>query len=356
MKCFLFYKVVLNLEDNDLSGIVPESICVLSSTLVVFEVDSSGMFPKVNCSCCPDSILPYPLSIYIDDIQSVTTNISTFNDVTSPQYKALSWINSTLQNSTNISEDDLPNSHTIQQSYILAVLFYTTNGANWTNYKNGTSNWLTHISEESDVDVCLWDGILCSHNSTIDARRHLQSENSSYVSSITLKSNNLHGSLPSELSGLTKIRYLSLQKNHITGTIPDSFGNLTNITDMYMGDNFLSGNIPSTFMNLRNLERIDLSANSLSGEFPTAMTSLSSLRGLWLDDNSFHSNIPEEIGNMASIRNIRLDNNNFSGTIPSTIAQLTSLQSLYLNRNSLNGTIPASLGNLTNLGKFYCMR
>jgi len=298
------------------------------------------------------SLVPFSgdiLSIYLDDIQSISHNSSMLYDEVSPQYKALTWINTTLHNSINItSNDEIPRIDTIKQSYILATLFYATNGNNWTNYKSGTSKWLPISFNESDRDVCSWDGIQCTH--AIDKlASSLDSEDVSYISAISLQRNNLHGSLPSELSALSKVKLLSFSTNHVTGTLPESYGDLANLTDVYFDRNFISGSIPSTFMNLNNLERIDLSENNLSGVFPTSMTKLKSLKRLWLANNKLSSTIPDTIGDMVSLQGLILKNNNFSGTIPSSIGQLTALESLSLNGNALNGTLPDSLGNLINV-------
>ena len=338
-----------------------ESVCGLVDSLIVFGVDNGGESPKVNCTCCLTTTLPptlsptmfptmapiHPISFYIEDILSVTNNISTLEDLTSPQYQALSWIVDFLH-----ENKVLPHSHTIQQTYILATLFYATNGTEWRNYKTGRSNWMSFVQNDeiNQIDICRWDGVLCTRTAQL---RSMHSENVAHVSSLSLERNSLQGSLPSELSALTHMKHLSLQSNRITGTIPESFGNLTNLTTIFLERNSLSGTIPGTFGKLDDLERMDLSNNNLSGTFPADMTRLKKLNRLWLSNNKFKGTIPNDIGNMDSLRELRLSNNDFSGTVPNTMGQLTGLESLRLNGNTLSGSIPDPLGNLSKLGKSY---
>ena len=314
---------------------------------------SPSMSSSPTSSLSPTMAPLDPISLYMEDILSVTNNVSTLDDLTSPQYQALSWIGNTLRDNNNLdSIDELPHSHTIQQTYILATLFYATNGTEWRNYKTGRSNWMSFVQNDeiNQIDICRWDGVLCTRTAQL---RSMHSENVAHVSSLSLERNSLQGSLPSELSALTHMKHLSLQSNRITGTIPESFGNLTNLTTIFLERNSLSGTIPGTFGKLDDLERMDLSNNNLSGTFPADMTRLKKLNRLWLSNNKFKGTIPNDIGNMDSLRELRLSNNDFSGTVPNTMGQLTGLESLRLNGNTLSGSIPDPLGNLSKLGKSY---
>jgi len=69
-----------------------------------------------------------------------------------------------------------------------------------------------------------------------------------------MSSNQLSGSIPSELGGLTNLRYLFLDFNQLSGNIPSELGSLTNLEGLHLNSNQLSGSIPQQLMNLSKLE------------------------------------------------------------------------------------------------------
>ena len=56
--------------------------------------------------------------------------------------------------------------------------------------------------------------------------------------------------------------------NNLVGTIPSELGNLTTLTSLYLNDNQLSGTIPAELANLTNLQALNLSENLLTGPEP----------------------------------------------------------------------------------------
>jgi len=269
-------------------------------------------------------------------------NISTLDDSSSPQYRALTWLNMSLMALFSLDQDTLPDSRMIEQKYALATFFYSTNGTNWVNHRAGTSRWLSLIPEENKDDVCTWDGVQCGTDD----------ENLSYVKAISLPSNNLQGTLPYEFASLTGLKELFLQSNHMTGTIPESFGDLVKLESLDLYQNKLSGSIPKSFENLNNLKRLDLSENELTGIFPQELTSLNALERLWLFENNLASSLPEEIMNLSLMQDLRLNSNSLTGSLVSNIGELSNLEILYLNDNALVGEIPSTLVNLAKLGKW----
>ena len=61
---------------------------------------------------------------------------------------------------------------------------------------------------------------------------------------------------------------LSLSGNNLTGSIPAELGGLTELTELRLGRNQLSGAIPVELGNLRNLEVLRLGRNQLDGLVP----------------------------------------------------------------------------------------
>jgi hypothetical protein len=111
-----------------------------------------------------------------------------FNNVSSPQAKALAW----LENDPQYHDYEL---YRLNQRYALAVFYYSTIGTS----RNMTDGWLSNDSE------CLWyqyddpgpeDDNLC-----VEASR---------LTFLDLSNNELDGSIPTELELLTNLEYMYL--------------------------------------------------------------------------------------------------------------------------------------------------
>ncbi|XP_061999294.1 receptor-like protein 7 [Rosa rugosa] len=63
--------------------------------------------------------------------------------------------------------------------------------------------------------------------------------------------------------------------------------------------------------------------------------------------NKFNGSIPEEIGELQSLYALNLSNNAFTGAVPSSLSNLSQLESLDLSKNKLSGQIPPELTKLT---------
>src|SRR5262245_3320100 len=105
---------------------------------------------------------------------------------------------------------------------VLLEIYAMTNGGSWTN-KTG---WDT----ATPGTECTWYGVTCNATPS--------------VTKILLQSNNLVGSLPSDLNNLTNLQELNLQENGLSGTLP-SLAGLTNLTKLSVLVNQLSGPIPA---------------------------------------------------------------------------------------------------------------
>ncbi|RKZ36784.1 MAG: hypothetical protein DRQ49_17345 [Gammaproteobacteria bacterium] len=106
-------------------------------------------------------------------------------------------------------------------------------------------------------------------------------------------------------------------------------GNLVNLTDLSLSSNQLSGTIPSELSNLVNLTRLDLDSNQLSGTIPSELGNLVNLTYLNLGDNQLSGTIPSELGNLVNlgdgtVEGLYLNNNQLSGIIPD-LSNLTKL-------------------------------
>ena len=235
----------------------------------------------------------------------------------------------------------------------LMALYNATGGTHW----HRDRNWTT-VGSIRD-----WQGV--STNSA------------GFVTALTLKDNNLSGTLPPELGNLTHLRQLDLEENQLTGSIPPELGDLPELRRLVLGDNELTGPIPPGLGSLSRLTMLDLGDNGLTGTIPSELGSLPRLDSLLLHRNELTGPIPAELGNLATLGRLllalnqltgpvppalgnlanltymSLSRNQLTGTIPVELAKLSSIRILSVSRNNLTGTIPPELGNLTTLEGLY---
>ena len=211
----------------------------------------------------------------------------------------------------------------------LVALYNATDGDNWTN----NTNWL------SDEPLDDWYGV------TTDAEGR--------VTRLTLSSNNLAGTIPSELGTLSNLEDLLLNVNQLTGAIPLELGSLSSLVWLDLRANQLTGAIPAELGSLSNLELLYLSSNDLTGVIPTELGSLSNLDGLILGWNELTGVIPTELGSLSNLEQLDLSLNQLTGAIPTELGNLSNLEDLWLSNNQLTGTIPTELGSMSNLTKLW---
>jgi hypothetical protein len=113
----------------------------------------------------------------------------------------------------------------MMQYWALATLYYSFGGPDWQNEKN----WLTG---KSPCDPVKWYGVNCA-------------QGTSNVLSIEMMSNNLMGSIPTEIVLLTSLSQLLLIGNKISGTIPSEIGLFQSLNELVLLQNELTGSIPS---------------------------------------------------------------------------------------------------------------
>ena len=247
-----------------------------------------------------------------------------------------------------------PTDANIIQRYVLAVLYFSTNGDSWTycsapprdtndengiaranekcnlttanatvlfpNDVRGTDAWLTPSNE------CLWGGVSCYGPGTEFLPWNRKNDNDDddevlitkeyTMSAIEFENNNLVGTLPEEIGlGLPNLRFLALERERLTGTIPSSYGNLI------------------------NLLLLDFDFNTLSGELPDALWKLRSLRQLDLNNNDFTGTISEDIGLLNDLRFFQIDNNKMSGTIPRTMGDIKNLSESFFVSTCVLGAV-----------------
>ncbi|KAM7494317.1 hypothetical protein LguiB_028926 [Lonicera macranthoides] len=163
-----------------------------------------------------------------------------------------------------------------------------------------------------------WTGITCS-------------DDGSRVIAVRLPGVGFHGHIPANtLSRLSALQILSLRSNGITGTFPSDFVNLRNLTCLYLQFNNFEGNLPLDFSVWKNLTIVNLSNNAFNGSIPDSFSNLTHLSALNLANNSLSGEIPD--WNLPSLQLLNLsNNNNITGFVPKSLQKFP--HSVFTNTN-----------------------
>ena len=137
---------------------------------------------------------------------------------------------------------------------ILEILYEATGGDGW---KDNT-NWL------SDADLSEWYGV-----ATYRGR----------VEYLSLRNNNLVGTIPPELGGLEELFILFLSSNRLSGPIPAELSKFKRLRDLYLSWNEgISGRVPPELGFTGGLQYLALDQTSLSGPLPLTFRNLALTR------------------------------------------------------------------------------
>ncbi len=220
-----------------------------------------------------------------------------------------------------------------------------------------------------------------------------------------LAHNQLSGSIPAEIGGLSRLDKLVVANNELSGAIPAELGNLSSLTTLNLWNNQLSGEIPAELANLSSPTRLGVGENEFSGCLAYALRSLqhiptSDLGELSLDwcppspEDTCHADgvVPDRDNNaglladclaLASmlshwkahsalnwdldqghianwqgvtvggspqrVTSLVVPRSGLSRTIPPEIGELSDLRHLDLSGNGLWWEVPGEMGNLTEL-------
>ncbi|XP_031474103.2 uncharacterized protein LOC116246385 [Nymphaea colorata] len=169
-----------------------------------------------------------------------------------------------------------------------------------------------------------------------------------HVVSIKLKTQNLTGVLPDELSNLPFLQEIDLTRNYLNGSIPPSWGSLP-LVSLSAIVNRISGPIPKEVGNISTLRELVLESNRLEGALPPELGNLTSLTRLVLSSNYFTGELPSTFAKLANLTEIRFTGSNLTGTIPGFIENWTQLQTLMIMGTSIEGPIPSNISTLATL-------
>ncbi|MBA0850058.1 hypothetical protein Goshw_024615, partial [Gossypium schwendimanii] len=148
---------------------------------------------------------------------------------------------------------------------------------------------------------------------------------------------------------LSKIENLLLRWVNMSDVVPTSFMNLTSsLKCLSLEGCGLQGDFPSEIFQLGYLQYVDLSWNSLTGFLPKSNWS-SPLKFFDLYSNYFRGSIPSSLGNLTKITYLGFSYNKLEGQIPDVFGNLNKLTTLAFSGCNFSGQLPPSMFNLTQL-------
>ncbi|KAJ0643696.1 putative protein kinase RLK-Pelle-LRR-III family [Helianthus annuus] len=162
-----------------------------------------------------------------------------------------------------------------------------------------TPNWGWNVSSDPCTDH--WYGVKCdSTNQT--------------VQKIVLEQISLSGTVDFEsVCKETSLLLLSLKYNNLTGSLPQEISNCKRLRLLYLNGNHFSGDLPGSLTGLTDLVRIDISNNQLTGELPDMSRNLG-LKTFLAQNNHFTGELPNF--NYHQLEFFDVSNNDLTGRVP----------------------------------------
>lgn len=239
------------------------------------------------------------------------------------------------------------------QEYVMAILYYSTDGPNWDRQlgfmDNGDDVCAWHETVDDLVsatfqDVTVAGGFEQGPNGHViaggeDSVMGVQCNEAGEVDYLVIPNNNLKGDLPPEVGLLEALQHVSLYKNKISGSIPNAFQYLNDLHTLVLEDNEMTGSIPD-YINEQwtELQLLSLAYNNLDGELPD-FDGMDKLTQLALNHNGFTGAI-DVFDNTPLLEVLLLSNNELDGSFYPSLLQTIPVRLFDVSNNKLTGQIP----------------
>ncbi|GAB4849700.1 hypothetical protein Ancab_004494 [Ancistrocladus abbreviatus] len=154
------------------------------------------------------------------------------------------------------------------------------------------------------------------------------------------------GEIPLPFRNLAKMQHLDLSHNRLSGEIPQWLGDFSNeLSVLDLRSNNLHGFLPTTFPRRNSLRVLDLNGNQLEGPLPPAILRCKLLAVLDLGNNKLNGTFPLWLGALEELQVLVLRSNSFHGLLSSSTGNrwFTQLRILDLSNNYFIGMLPSKL-------------
>ena len=336
------------LNQNFWSGIVLILMAVLAVLLfwIARHVRFNKQSPKFLRNTSSPTSAPTPVTQFLrlQNFLYDRTGSPEIWDSNSSQYQAIEFLAS--ETSSNVTASTLyyygGDFKELMERYTMVLLFYET---------NGDSEWRESFGFLSEgLSVCDWNndlygktrGVVCHPDGT--------------VRSIDLGMLPWSAWFPLQQVDLTRNSTSSyayrIEANNLIGSLPPEILGLSNLESLYLSTNTLYGTIPSWIAQLPNIREIHLDSNSFRGSIPSDIGLLEGLEYLSLGNNKLTETIPSDFGRLGGLKQLLLNCNRLTGTLPSELSNLSKLVSLELEGNMITGSLPLEYASLPRLGVY----
>jgi Leucine-rich repeat (LRR) protein len=216
-----------------------------------------------------------------------------------------------------------------------------------------SNNYLTSFGEfilSSSLTSANFENNLISDDlSFLDENGFFTTHDLASLKSLSLSNNQLTGTIPNAIAGLSGVENLKISGNDLFGSIPIAFASLTNLRIAMLNDNLFSFRVTDNLNNLKFLTELDLSNNQIEA-LPDDFDGMDVLRILNLRNNLL-TEIPD-LEQLVSLEELDLSLNNIE-QLPQSIVALSNLVILDVSNNSL--TDAANLPEFTVLDKLILL-
>ncbi|KAE8658433.1 hypothetical protein F3Y22_tig00116971pilonHSYRG00468 [Hibiscus syriacus] len=197
-------------------------------------------------------------------------------------------------------------------------------------FRNAPKGW----SSTSTDNYCYWMGISC--------------DKSNRVTSISLASKSVAGTLAPEITNLSELRSVALQRNSLSGNIP-SFGDLSNLQNIFLGSNGFTSITPDAFAGLSSIQTLSMddNPNLRPWSFPN-VSELTTIVELGVGNTNIHGTLPDIFGSLRSLQILKASYNNLNGTLPSSLGG-SMIQNLWINNQNTGYGFTGTLDVLSNM-------
>ncbi|XP_031266994.1 receptor-like protein 7 [Pistacia vera] len=287
---------VLDLSNNNLSGVLPQGLGNLSNSLVVLNLRNNsfhGHIPQTFTNECQLKSIDIGHNQLHGQVARSLANCKMleFLDLENNHIYEIfpSWLGNlpelrVLSLSSNkfhgvIGDPafgfEFPNIHVIDLSHNsfqgrLPYEYFRS----WKALKVIDVNQHAEYMQESMVRISYFLGMyddagyhysLAIHNKGME---RIYSKISKALKAIDFSYNNFEGEIPTSIGNLKGLHLLDFSNNNLSGQIPSSLKELKNLESLELSSNKLSGHIPQELKQLKFLEFFNVSHNHLIGPIP----------------------------------------------------------------------------------------
>lgn len=205
---------------------------ILIIVVIVKSISGGNRDPSVRISSAEGK---ERYQLFIAALEPLTGR--TLTTAGSPEEQALYWLSykdpKAIDPRTNIDK--------ITQRFVLATLYFATNG----------DGWAKSCSFLSYMDECDW-------NDKDGGELGVKCNSEGFVEDIALSNHNLGGTLPRDFGLLTHLSHVDLSNNKMHSELPSTFGILGKLKHLDLSHNLFTGFAPNNGKKWTNLNTLKL--------------------------------------------------------------------------------------------------